>query len=58
MSVDTLIAVFKDQPLDFKPGTQWSYSNSGYVLLGAVIEKASGKSYEDFVEQEIFSASG
>ena len=58
MSVDTLIGIFKDKPLDFKPGERWSYSNSGFVLLGAVIEKASGKSYEDFVEQEIFAHLG
>jgi CubicO group peptidase (beta-lactamase class C family) len=58
MSLSTLIAVFKDKPLDFNPGEKWSYSNSGYVLLGAVIEKASGKSYESFVEDEIFKPLG
>ncbi len=58
MSVDTLIGIFRGKPLDFKPGERWSYSNSGFVLLGAVIEKASGKSYEDFVEQEIFAKLG
>jgi CubicO group peptidase (beta-lactamase class C family) len=58
MPVATLIGLFKDKPLDFPPGTKWSYSNSGYVLLGAVIEKASGKSYERFVEDEIFQKLG
>ena len=58
MSLETLIGIFRGKPLEFVPGQQWSYSNSGYVLLGAVIEKASGKSYEDFVETEIFAPLG
>lgn len=58
MSVATLIGLFKDKPLDFPPGTKWAYSNSGYILLGAVIEKASGKSYERFIEDEIFQKLG
>jgi hypothetical protein len=58
MTLPVLIALFKDKPLDFKPGTKWSYSNSGYILLGAIVEKASGKSYEQFVEEEIFQKLG
>jgi CubicO group peptidase (beta-lactamase class C family) len=58
LTVDQLIAMFKDKPLEFNPGTQWSYDNSGYILLGAIIEKVSGKTYEDFVEQEIFAPLG
>ena len=58
MKVEDLIALFKDKPLEFKPGEQWRYDNSGYILLGAVIEKASGKSYEQFVEEEIFQKLG
>ena len=54
MPLPVLMGIFKDKPLDFKPGTQWSYSNSGYIVLGALIEKVSGKSYEQFVEEEIF----
>lgn len=49
------IARFKDLPLDFQPGEKWSYSNSGYVVLGYIIEKASGQSYEDFLQQSIFA---
>lgn len=45
---------FKDRPLDFQPGEQWSYSNSGYIVLGYIIEQASGQSYEMFLQQEIF----
>jgi CubicO group peptidase (beta-lactamase class C family) len=43
MTLGELIDLFKNQPLDFAPGEWWKYSNSGYVLLGAIIEKASGK---------------
>jgi CubicO group peptidase (beta-lactamase class C family) len=53
-TIDALIARFKDRPLDFQPGERWSYSNSGYVLLGYVIEKVSGKSYEAFMQENIF----
>jgi CubicO group peptidase (beta-lactamase class C family) len=48
------IARFKDGPLDFKPGEKWSYSNSGYIVLGYIIEQASGQSYEAFLQQNIF----
>ncbi|HBL26723.1 MAG TPA: hypothetical protein DD490_07805 [Acidobacteria bacterium] len=58
LTVQQLIDVFKDKPLEFNPGERWSYNNSAYVLLGAVIEKVSGKTYEDFVEQEIFAPLG
>ena len=53
-----LIALFKDRPLEFRPGSKFSYSNSGYVLLGYVIEKASGESYADYVESHIFNKLG
>lgn len=49
-----MIARFKDKPLDFKPGEKWNYSNSGYYLLGAIIEKAAGESYESFLQKNIF----
>ncbi|GAC1611337.1 MAG: serine hydrolase domain-containing protein [Aquirhabdus sp.] len=41
-------------PLDFQPGEKFRYSNSGYVVLGALIEKISGQSYESFLEENIF----
>jgi len=44
---DAIIARVKQLPLDFDPGTQWEYSNTNYVLLGMVIEKADGFSYVD-----------
>ncbi len=58
MTVETLFALFRDKPLDFPPGTLWNYSNSGYILLGAVIEKVTGKSYEEVVETELLAPLG
>lgn len=58
LKVQQLIDLFKDRPLEFAPGERWAYNNSAYILLGAVIEKLSGKTYEDFVEQEIFKPLG
>jgi CubicO group peptidase (beta-lactamase class C family) len=58
LTVQQLIDLFKDKPLEFNPGEKWAYNNSAYILLGAVIEKVSGKSYEDFIEQEIFAPLG
>ena len=49
---------FKNLPLDFAPGEKFNYSNSGYVLLGAVIEKVTGESYEKFVRENIFQPLG
>lgn len=57
-TVEEMIARFRDKPLDFEPGTGWHYSNSGYFLLGAIIEEVSGESYEDFVERRIFAHLG
>ncbi|HYF30891.1 MAG TPA: serine hydrolase [Chitinophagaceae bacterium] len=54
IAAEKLIAVFKDKPLDFEPGSQYRYSNSGYILLGYIIEKVSGKPYEQMVRELIF----
>jgi CubicO group peptidase (beta-lactamase class C family) len=51
---DELVKFFRDQPLEFDPGTQFHYSNSGYALLGVVIESAGGLSYAEFLKQNIF----
>jgi CubicO group peptidase (beta-lactamase class C family) len=53
-----LIAVFKDAPPDFQPGQRFLYNNSGYILLGAVIEAASGQSYEAYLKQAFFEPLG
>jgi CubicO group peptidase (beta-lactamase class C family) len=49
-----LVKTFRDRPLEFGPGSEMRYSNSGYVLLGAIIEKVSGTSYEKFVDENVF----
>lgn len=53
-----LIGLVRDLPLDFAPGEKFKYSNSGYHLLGLVIERASGKSYGEFLRAGIFAPLG
>lgn len=55
---EELIAFFKNQPMEFAPGTKWNYNNSGYFLLGYIIEKLSGKTYPEYVEENIFKPLG
>jgi CubicO group peptidase (beta-lactamase class C family)/imidazolonepropionase-like amidohydrolase len=45
-------------PLEFPPGTRWNYSNSGYVLLGAITSRLSGKPYWEFLRERIFTPAG
>ncbi|MFH1253839.1 MAG: serine hydrolase [bacterium] len=54
-TLEQLIERFKLKPLDFKPGEKHSYSNSGYILLSYIIEKASGKKYETVLKENIFT---
>lgn len=54
-SVSELINGFKDEPMDFKPGEEFRYNNSGYILLGAIIEKAAEKTYAEFIKERIFT---
>ena len=46
--------VFSDRPLDFQPGEQWAYTNLGYIVLGYLVERISGQTYEDFIRENIF----
>jgi CubicO group peptidase (beta-lactamase class C family) len=55
---EKLVARFRDKPLEFQPGADWKYDNSGYVLLGYLIEKISGESYEKFVQENLFTPLG
>lgn len=53
-----LVARFRDKPLDFEPGTKFSYSNSGYIVLGYILEKVSGQTYAEFLQKNIFTPLG
>jgi CubicO group peptidase (beta-lactamase class C family) len=46
------------QPPDFQPGTKWAYSNVGYLILGMIVEKASGVPYADFMREQVFDPIG
>ena len=52
------LPLFPDAPMKFKPGERFSYSNSGYILLGVVIEELTGVKYQEFVDREIFKPAG
>ncbi|MBX2876576.1 MAG: serine hydrolase [Saprospiraceae bacterium] len=54
-SVDDLVRLFADSSLVFTPGERHAYSNSAYVLLGQIIEKSTGKTYEQVLQDQIFT---
>ncbi|MGZ5247077.1 MAG: serine hydrolase [Flavitalea sp.] len=53
-----MIDIFKNLPMRFAPGTKWEYSNSGYFLLGYIIEKITGKTYAQYLNENIFKPLG
>jgi hypothetical protein len=55
ISKDELLNFFKNDPYDFNPGEQYRYNNSGYFLLGYIIEKVSGKSYAQYLKDTFFT---
>lgn len=57
-SPKALIDSFKSQPLEFEPGTKFKYSNSGYFLLGYIIERITGKTWQDYLQENIFTPLG
>jgi len=57
-SPESAVDLVKSLPLDFQPGTKWQYSNTGYVLVQMVIEKVSGMSFHDFLQQHFFGPLG
>jgi len=57
-SVQELIDFFKYQPMVSAPGKRWAYNNSGYILLGAIVEKVTGLTYGEFIQQKIFEPLG
>lgn len=52
------VGLFGKRALKFEPGSRWEYSNYGFILLGIVIEKVTGKSYYDYVRENIFAPAG
>ncbi len=58
ISPDQLIADYAGGKLDFEPGSRWSYSNTGYVILGRIVEKVSGQAFGDFLAAHIFKPLG
>lgn len=58
MSPDTLVALTADKPMDFAPGTGWRYDNTGYVVLGMLLEKVSGQPYGAYLDSTMFRPLG
>ena len=54
LSPKEMVDFFKNESVDFQPGEKFDYNNSGYVILGYIIELVSGKTYEDFIRENIF----
>jgi D-alanyl-D-alanine carboxypeptidase len=57
-SREDIVALFREKSLEFEPGTHYSYSNSGYYLLGLIVETASGKNYFDYLKTAVFDPLG
>lgn len=53
-SREDIVALFRDKPLEFEPGSNYSYSNSGYYLLGLIIEAVSGQDYFEYLKANVF----
>jgi len=55
---EDIIKLTRDKPLEFAPGSKFSYDNSGYIILGYIVEKLSGEPYADYIQHHIFDALG
>lgn len=58
MTPEQMVDFFKNEPVDYVPGEKFEYNNSGYVVLGYIIELTSGETYEDFIKKNIFDKIG
>ncbi len=58
MKITDHFPLFVNKPLEFKPGTKFRYSNAGFIVLGAIIEKISGQTYFDYVREHIYKPAG
>ncbi len=57
-TLDDYVRMFGARGLRFEPGSRWAYSNYGFILLGAVIQKVSGESYYDYVREHVYAPAG
>ena len=57
-TTDDYLKLYGARALAWEPGSRWQYSNYGYILLGAVIERVSGQSYYDYVDRNVFTRAG
>ncbi len=57
-TINDYLPLFADKPLAFEPGTNRAYSNGGYIVLGAIIEKVTGQTYYDYVRERIYKPAG
>jgi len=58
MKPEEVIDFFKNQPMEFAPGTKWNYNNSGYFLLGYIIETVTGRTYSEYLQENFFTPLG
>ena len=57
-SIDDYLELVRGEKPDFEPGTRWSYSNTGMLILGKIIEKVSGRNYFDYIRENIYQKAG
>lgn len=58
LDTEELVSVFRDREPDFEPGSNWAYNNSGYVLLGAIIESVTGQAWNDYIREALLVPAG
>jgi CubicO group peptidase (beta-lactamase class C family) len=57
-TINDYFPLFVNDPLQFEPGARWQYSNAGFMVLGAIVEKVSGQNYFDYVREHIYKPAG
>lgn len=58
LTPEEIIEKIKPLPMEFAPGTRWNYNNSGYIILGCIIEKVTGKTYAEYLQENFFTPLG
>jgi CubicO group peptidase (beta-lactamase class C family) len=57
-TINDYLPLFVNDPLQFEPGARWQYSNAGFMVLGAIVEKISGRNYFDYIREHIYKPAG